>query len=118
MSEIFKTFVDHGYLTSKTRTKFYWNYLLALKEMVAPTRTKKTDYQKTVEESDFSAATVPKIDNQHIIPVVWSLLLTEDPNNFTPIIFKLISDLATLDRPSTSLNEKELLMMHQINVFV
>ena len=51
-SEIFQTFVDHGFLHSKSRTKFYFSYLVAIKEMLYTSvskenKTKQLDEEKT-----------------------------------------------------------------------
>lgn len=80
-SEIFQTFVDHGFLHSKSRTKFYFSYLVAIKEMLYPSvsrenKTKQLDEEKI--QKDSTGLKGKTIDNSHIIPVVWSLILTEN----------------------------------------
>jgi len=110
ISDIFFTFVEFGLLNGKSRTKFYYSYLVGIKDVLYPERRN--------EEESVVAGKEHRIDNLHIIKVVWSLLLTEDPQEFTPIALKLLTDLAAFDRPEKPLTEQELLMLYQINVFI
>jgi hypothetical protein len=110
ISDIFFTFVEFGLLNGKSRTKFYYSYLVGIKDVLYPGRRN--------EEESVVAGKEHRIDNLHIIKVVWSLLLTEDPQEFTPIALKLLTDLAAFDRPEKPLTEQELLMLYQINVFI
>lgn len=102
--DIYFTFVEYGYLHGKSRTKFYYSYLVGIKDVLYPGR-------RNVEES-VVAGQEHKIDKSHIIKAVWSLLLTEDPQEFTPIAFKLLTDLATFERPEKTLSEQELMMLY------
>ncbi len=59
------------------------------------------------------------LDAQRIISIVWSLVVTQKPGTISnPLLPKLLVQLASFDRPEEPLSKDELLMLHQINVYV
>lgn len=56
VSDIFYTFVNHGFLHSKSRTKFYYSYIIAIKEIIYPSTDKakkKSAFDDEKGQSDF-----------------------------------------------------------------
>ena len=85
--------MNHGFLFSKSRTKFYYSHIVAIKEMINPNTVKakkKSGLDEDKEQSDFQTNKGEPIDNNYIIPFVRSLILTEEMNKLTPVRLKLI----------------------------
>jgi len=109
-ADIFHVFVNYGYLHAKTRTAFYRAFLLGLKDMLV---------SKT-EETSFAGQRTPSISTvspSHLVPLLWSLLLTEDPAAFSPLTLRLIQDLSQFTR-GLPLTPDELVMLYQVNAVI
>jgi len=54
-----------------------------------------------------------------LIKITWSLMIMQNPGTVTiPLLPKLIEQLSHFSRPEQPLSQEEMLMLHQINVYV
>ena len=102
MSNIFYMFVKNGFLSPDQQNKFFYSYLLGLKKTIFPGGGKEQ-----------------MLGSQDMIKITWSLVAMQEAGKMNiPLIPKLFEHLASLDRPTEPLSEDELLMLHQINVYI
>jgi hypothetical protein len=88
-SELFHSFVDHGFISLRKVDKFYYAFLFALKEQLIPSK----ETLKAIDEGPTkkrNPIVLGQIDPNYIVPMTWSLLLTEDPSSFTPLALRLV----------------------------
>jgi hypothetical protein len=76
-ADMFCSFASNGLISS--RSTFYRRFLIAMKEVLYPSRKSKSDAAKTGQ-----------INQTQLIKITWALLLTEDPTAYTPFSLKLI----------------------------
>ena len=102
MSQIFVMFVKNGFLSPEQQNKFFFSFVLGLKQNLLP-----------------GGGIELKLDNRDLIKITWSLITMEDAGSLTiPLLPKLLEHLATFDRPDNPLTQEELCMIHQISVYV
>jgi len=69
--------------------KFYYAFLVAIKEQLIPSE----ETLKEIDEAQISKRQpllLGQIDPNYIVPLTWSLLLTENPSNYTPLALRLV----------------------------
>ena len=95
MSDMLYLFVKEGFLTPDKTNKFYFTYLLAL----------KNEIMKTSAESRINS------DNQ--IYLTWSLMVMETPGaKMCPLLPKLLEQLYSFNRPEKPLSRDEFIQLY------
>ena len=104
MSEMFNLFVREGFFTPTKTNKFYFTYLLALKNEIMKTSKDTTKKQITAD---------------NLIGITWSMMAMETPGHLsTPLLPKLFEELYSFERPNKPLTKHELIQLHQINSYI
>ena len=104
MSEMFNLFVREGFFTPTKTNKFYFTYLLALKNEIMKTSKDTTKKQITAD---------------NLIGITWSMMAMETPGHLsTPLLPKLFEELYSFERPNKPLTKNELIQLHQINSYI
>lgn len=98
-SSLFYLFVKEGFITPEHLTRFYYTYILALKDKL---------------ETHGASATVPFSD---LINVLWALMTTEEESLHNPIIPRLFERLHEFKRADKPLSKEELLELYQVYVY-
>ena len=96
MTDMFYLFVQEGFFTPSKTNKFYFTYLLALKNEIMKTSK--------------------KINSENLIPITWSMLAMETlGQKISPLIPKLFELLYNFSRPEKPLTQDELIQLYQID---
>lgn len=91
-------FVKEGYIACDQLTRFYYTYVLALKDRLENQGTSSVSFNELVH-------------------VIWSLATTEDESLSNPIIPRLYEHLHEFKRPEKPLTKEELLELYQLQVY-
>lgn len=97
-SQLFHLFVKEGYITIDSLTRFYYTYVLTLKDLLENQGTSSVGFNELVH-------------------VIWSLATTEDESLSNPMIPRLYERLHDFKRPEKSLTKEELLELYQLQVY-
>ena len=98
-SHLFHLFVSQGFIAPQYLTRFYYTYVLILKEKVERESIQAVSYNELVD-------------------VLWALIVTEESQLKNPLIPKLLERLHDFKRPEKPLTQNELLELYQIDVQV
>lgn len=98
-SSLFHLFVKEGFIASDQLTRFYYSYVLTLKERLE------------------RSGSVSAVSFNELVHVLWSLIATEDEGLYNPIIPRLFERLHEFKRPEKPLTREELLELHQVQVY-
>lgn len=98
-SSLFHLFVKEGHIACDQLTKFYYTYVLTLKDRLERNGSKGA------------------VSFNELVHVIWSLIATEDEALYNPIIPRLFERLHQFKRPEKALTREELLELHQIHVY-
>ena len=102
LTDIVVLFVKSGFLSPDNQNKFFLSYVLALKNTILPARGKEQN--------------LPASD---LIKVTWALVAMQSAGTLSiPLVPVLLEQIASFNRPEAPLSQEELLMLHQINVYV
>ena len=95
MLDMLYLFVKEGFLTPDKTNKFYFTYLLAL----------KNEIMKTSAES--------RINSDNLIYLTWSLMAMETPGaKMCPLLPKLLEQLYSFNRPEKPLSRDEFIQLY------
>ena len=95
---MFHLFVKEGFVSLDALTRFYYTYVLTLKDRL---------------ENQGSSA----VSFNELVNVLWSLATTEDDQMQNPIIPRLYERLHDFKRPEQPLSKEELLELYQLQVY-
>ena len=87
-----------GFIASDSLSRFYYTYVLTLKDRLETQGTGAVSYNELVH-------------------VIWSLATTEDDHMSNPIIPRLYERLHDFKRPEKPLTKEELLELYQVHVY-
>jgi len=90
--------------------------LVAIKEQLIPSQEtlKEIDEAKNYKRQPLLFG---QIDPNYIISLTWSLLLTEDPSNYSPLALRLVQELLQVNRFAPFSNT-EIIMLYQIDLAI
>jgi len=91
-------FVKEGFIAQDSLTRFYYTYVLTLKDRMEKHGNHAVGFNELVN-------------------VLWSLATTEDDHMHNPIIPRLYERLHDFKRPEKPLTKEELLELYQLQVY-
>lgn len=97
-SQLFHLFVKEGFISQDQLTRFYYTYVLTLKDRMEVHGTHAIGFNE-------------------LINVLWSLATTEDDVMHNPIIPRLYERLHEFKRSDKPLTKEELLELYQLQVY-